>query len=690
MKTLIKLKFVISGIFFSITQIFITANLNILNPKNIGWLEIGDGEMEIAWEFFRRQPILQFPLGLNPQYGLELANTIAYDAQIPIMSLILHPFSFMLGNRFQYIGIFLLITFFLNFFFATKIFQNFQLNDIQIVLNSILLSISPIILNRYVEGTHYTLTSAWLIFWAINLTIKDQNSYLQWLLVFNLVVYIHFYYMPFIFTLYLLNFIYKIKSKNLRFPFFIFHIFIILVSVITNMFLIGYFYGGVSSGSTGYGSLKSTLISLIDPSGWSQILKDIPELEGAYEGFSFIGLSSIILFIIYLITFKKSDKTIQNQDNFKPLWISSILLYIFSLSNSVAIGTYQLFTIPLPTFLETLANTFRSSGRYAWLIVFIIFIWLTIKVSKKFNAIRYSIILLLVLLITLFDIWPQLVSEKNQKFISKYTSNLTNIAWKEISYCYKNIRVYPPVLAVDNFYNFVNVANDQEMGINTGRLGRWNQDIINKSFSNMHEQFLTGQLNEDSFYVFTTSDFVPSDFINFYQNIALKTLDENSGWGRLDGYIFIAPNLKNCSNSQNLTSQVNTFGALEKYKYQGGLLNFGMNQNSDNYILINVKMLKKGFETINSNANLILNMSSNTSNNFIIINGKTNKPTNIDIEYKFTVNNTEEKMCFFNNEINFCRIEISNLTPSQILSLSISSQMNDLNKELIIESLEIL
>lgn len=68
------LTFIVNGFFFSILTFIITANLKIIIPTNTGWLKVGDGISEISWEFFRRQPIFQFPLGLNTKYGLEISS----------------------------------------------------------------------------------------------------------------------------------------------------------------------------------------------------------------------------------------------------------------------------------------------------------------------------------------------------------------------------------------------------------------------------------------------------------------------------------------------------------------------------------------------------------------------------------------------------------------------------------------
>ena len=56
-------------------------NLNFLN-KN--WLYLGDlSQYQIGWEFFRNDS-WKFPLGFNPNYGLELGNSIVFlDSMMP-------------------------------------------------------------------------------------------------------------------------------------------------------------------------------------------------------------------------------------------------------------------------------------------------------------------------------------------------------------------------------------------------------------------------------------------------------------------------------------------------------------------------------------------------------------------------------------------------------------------------------
>ena len=92
------------------------------------------------------------------------------------MSLILRPFSFLMGDRFQYFGIFLFVTFALNYLIAKKIFSYLEFNYLNSSFSAIIVSLSPIILNRYIDNTHYSLTAAFLIFYGIFLVLKNDLS----------------------------------------------------------------------------------------------------------------------------------------------------------------------------------------------------------------------------------------------------------------------------------------------------------------------------------------------------------------------------------------------------------------------------------------------------------------------------------------------------------------------------------
>lgn len=681
------------GLIFSLLTIFFTSNLRILNPSYTGWLTQGDGISEISWEFFRHQPIFQFPLGLNPKYGLEISSTIAFDGQIPLFSLILHPFSPFLPERFQYIGIFILITFLLNYFFSAKIFNFLKMNEIQIILNSLILSSSPIILNRFIEHTHYSLTSAWLILWAIYLCLENKEFNYQWFFVLNLSALIHFYYIFFVFGLYFINLTYQVFKKKVTYSNFLIQNFFIILTLLVNMFVVGFFYGEIESESIGYGLYKSSLTSLLDPSGWSIFIRDIPELDGAYEGFSYLGVASIFLILVYifaLIIRKNSDK-IHNL-NFAPIWITSLILFVYSFSNKLAFGKYEILQFAIPSQLNILTNTFRSTGRFTWLLVLFLFIFISYKIFLTFNRRTYTFLLIISLTLLIIDSSKQLVSEKENKFIAKDKTDLINPAWQVINECYQNLRVYPPVASVENVYNFTNLSQKLNIGINTGRLGRLSTTSQNIALTNMHSKFKSGDFDSDSFYVFTSSEFVPIDFVNYYKNIALRTINDTTSWGILDNYTFIAPNLAKCQFGEKIKKISTGFGPSKSYIYKGGVLEFGNEKISDNYVITAAKIDRNGIIPQDDTFNLMLVIDKKFKPiNFKIVGKQINAIKN-NRSYGVYFNEKLVNNCIFLSELTPCEIQTKEMNSyNQILNISLkpntSSTQNEY-KEVLISQIE--
>jgi hypothetical protein len=145
--------------------------------------------------------------------------------------------------------------------------------------------------------------------------------------------------------------------------------------------------------------------------------------------------------------------------------------------------------------------------------------------------------------------------------------------------------VYPPTPGVENYYDFVKVANSQGLGINTGRFSRINQTAILGSYDLMHREFNSGSYRNDTFYVFGNAEYVSQEFVEFQKNLAIHTLNSNSAYGELNGYTYIAPNLNSCINGEDIKTASTSFGSPENQKYRGEKLFFGKNRDSSKYIL---------------------------------------------------------------------------------------------------------
>jgi hypothetical protein len=348
---------------------------------------------------------------------------------------------------------------------------------------------------------------------------------------------------------------------------------------------------------------------------------------------------------------------------------------LFSLSNRIAIGKLELFNFPVPDLMSLATNTYRSSGRFSWLLVFTLFIYITFSLRSKLSDKTFSILLTSVLLIHLTDIHTQLISHKDTKFQYNFESNFKSKAWQSISQCYKNLRVYPPTVVVDDYYEFVNIAHKQNLGINTGRFGRVNQNKILGAYDLMHKEFSTGVYRTDSFYVFTNAEFVLPEIVDFQKSLAIHTLNEDSAYGELNGYTYIAPNLQNCADGKKLKAEAMGFGAPEAQKYRGEKLTFGKNFDSGKYMLMGFSALEDwGVWSVDELSKIYFNTDNVSDFKSINIIGKDlASPAN---EFSIKLNDSTIGKCNFSTNFSTCSLPFDfEALESDIITLSFSPKI---------------
>jgi hypothetical protein len=224
---------------------------------------------------------------------------------------------------------------------------------------------------------------------------------------------------------------------------------------------------------------------------------------------------------------------------------------------------------------------------------------------------------------------------------------------------------------VENYYNFLLVASSQKLGINTGRFGRTNANAISEAYETMHKEFNTGKLQENSFYVFTQADFIIPELVEFQKNLAIQTLGDSSGYGELNGYIFIAPNISNCIGGERIKKQIQRYGISEPRKYMGEKIQFGIGKDTSKYILAGFSALEDwGVWSVDNDSRIILNTSNLEDKTKLIIEARDlSFPQNL---FTFSINGIKVDECSFDLNFSTCEIPFAFKNfDERILNLSI-------------------
>ena len=66
----------------------------------------------ISWKYYK-DDIWRFPIGSNPNYGMDIASGIVFSGSVPFLSVIFKLFGNFLPNDFHFFGFWIFICFFL-------------------------------------------------------------------------------------------------------------------------------------------------------------------------------------------------------------------------------------------------------------------------------------------------------------------------------------------------------------------------------------------------------------------------------------------------------------------------------------------------------------------------------------------------------------------------------------------------
>lgn len=137
---------------------------------------------------------------------------------------------------------------------------------------------------------------------------------------------------------------------------------------------------------------KGALISKERVLNFSITKINLGNTPGAYEGFAYLGAGAILL-ILLSVFIKNINLTLLFQNNnFRIIFILLTAVSIFSITNRIGVGSFE-FTIPIPVLATWAFGIFRTSGRFMWIVEYLILFLAASRLIRETKS-RTSIILL--------------------------------------------------------------------------------------------------------------------------------------------------------------------------------------------------------------------------------------------------------------------------------------------------------
>jgi len=552
-----------------VASFFLVVGPLALNPGNLAWLAGGYDPTQhyLGWAFYRYSS-WTFPVGLNPSFGMDISSSIVYSDSIPLLAILFKPFSTTLPDPFQYLGIWLLLCFILQAYFAWLLVGLITSSNTLRFLGCIFFLFAPPMLWRI--GLHAALVAHWTLLAALYLTLRKQQlrRIIWWTCLVSSVILIHFYLFVMVLGIWFANFIDTIffsKLDSSRISFKSAALEVLSIAVVSSLLLwqAGYFAVFFSAAATqSYGISRMNLLALFDSNQWSYFWPDLQDAQGRisdldmtarfYEGYMFLGGGAIGALILCIVFGIKKGALGFNFPSWKAhrTFIAILIIYtIFAASHQIGLGNVEL-SFSLPQDIYVVASIFRASARFFWpifyLLLFYILAILIPFLEQYGNKVAISVLTILAIGQIADTSLGWLKNRRSllmKPYQSEFGSELTDPFWRSAGAHYKNLVRIPLPEGVDTlpmqWSTWAAFAAQYHMQTNSVYLARQSSQRLQISNGMQRALLKQGTVNPKTLYILDDQEVIS----------ALSVINPQSDLlARINGFNVLAPGWLRCAS----------------------------------------------------------------------------------------------------------------------------------------------
>lgn len=530
--------------------------LTALMPSSIGWLMRGlldPPSNLLGWEFFRETPLLQFPLGANPRYGMEMGSSIVFSDSLPLFALPFKLLGPLLPDTFQYFGLWVLTCILLQGVFGYLVLSRFTTNRWFLGLGTALLLLLPPYLMRFT--IHLALGGQWLLLAGLYLYFAPTYRARFWLVMLALATLVHAYLLVMLAAIWGADLLQRLLSRQLTMSQCIWRGLTGSVVVLAIMWCLGYFMLGSSPAAPGqYGRMN--LLSLIDSRGsWSRVFPGSQLTQNFLDGdgFAYMGVGMLGLLAIACVLAATSKRGRRPSSSTAwPLAIMAVLMLLVSLTNTVSLGNYILLQFELPQWATHLYQIFRSPGRMFWPAFYLLSVVAIAVICTRLRPKPATSVLAIALCIQIYDLSGVLQGMRSFfRQESGWATPLASPLWDQLGQRYDKVLYVTPMNVPPDFVPLTDFAYRHGMSINSGNFARVDGAAEMRARALLAEQVRTGQYDPKAVYVFNDSEL---------WDVATRTLSGNDQAGVLNGIKLVLPGLAQCQACRHVDFEPQNWG----------------------------------------------------------------------------------------------------------------------------------
>ncbi|MCR5525810.1 MAG: DUF6311 domain-containing protein [Lachnospiraceae bacterium] len=492
----------------------------VLDVTNVDWI-FGMADPDIKQHFLGwchyRESAWDFPLGLISTLSYPYKMSVLYTDSMPLVAFICKLLSPLLPHTFQYLGWYGLISTGLTGGVGALILLRLTHSRYASIIGSAAFCIAPHMLQRMFY--HTTLTAQWLILLPILLWLNDtrkkarRKKCLIWAVYSFVAVTIH----PYLFAMG--AFIWGFSAieeliLNKKLQDVLFQAASIILTALLGLWLMGAFYGDVEQVYLA-GGYTANMNTFFNPIGKSMIFPDLPLQNGLqYEGYGYLGAGMILLILIDItcILFKNRRslhpvKYCKKHLRFTLFLGTFVFFCAFAVFPEISLNTKLFLTISQPGIIGDFFGTFRSTGRFIWPAVWILYIGAFTLCVRNFKTTASIVIIFACVFLQVYDL-SGAIAEKNEDITKEHRkahSDLDDDAVTSKISRYKHIvMTYDDNIEMNNLAYF---AYRYGLTMNSYYYARGIEELIALQLDKYNEGLRSGEDYSDCIFVLKDKNF---------------------------------------------------------------------------------------------------------------------------------------------------------------------------------------
>jgi len=489
-----------------------------LNPGNVSWLAGDPATYYIGASMLSQDPAWHWPLTFTDRIGFPIGDAVALMDPNSLLALFTKALAPLLPATFQYLGLSVVLSCALQFYFGARLMRSLIGPHLWPVLSgALLLMVSPAMTWRF--GAHYALANHWLILAALCIYLGWQRHVLRpgrrlallCALLCTVAIAVNIYLAFSVAVLLLAACGQAVWESPARWKQTCAIACLSVGSLVVSAWAIGLIQAGSGFAAAGYRIHSMNLFGPIDSAGPGSLLLPRFALEnpGQYEGYNYLGLGTLAMLAA------SGSRLLCGR--WRPRWRSRdvlpivglcVIFTLLALSTKITAGAQVLIDVDPRERLTPYLGAFRGSGRLFWVPYYFITVGAVVGLFHAFRPAMATVLAFGGLFLQVADEAPLRRHLDSGLSNVSAENRLQSPIWRRLGEKHQNLIVLPPWQCgegspggQEGYRIFGMLAASQHMRINSYVAARYSPGTLAYHCDGTTSALAVKSLRDDTAYV---------------------------------------------------------------------------------------------------------------------------------------------------------------------------------------------